>query len=227
MMIPCIVCGKKSYKRPSHLARQKDRSKNFCSYKCRGDWQKGDNNPSWIGGKTEKICEICGKHFFVEGQKRKTARFCSTKCYGISQRGENNQKYNSEKFKCDFCGKYVLAPKWQRESGQKIYCSRACADKAQSERITRDGNPNWWDGIGKLPWGYEFTDKLKSKIKKRDLYKCRLCGENEKILIVHHINYDKLDNSGNNLITLCEKCHGKTGYNRDYWQKRLSSLLKK
>ena len=40
----------------------------------------------------------------------------------------------------------------------------------------------------------------------RDNNQCKKCGSKENIR-VHHINGDKRDQSFNNLITLCAKCH--------------------
>lgn len=56
-----------------------------------------------------------------------------------------------------------------------------------------------------------FTSDLKEEIKKRDGYKCRLCGTNEKnsVLHVHHKDRNHTNSSPSNLITLCEECHDK------------------
>ena len=42
---------------------------------------------------------------------------------------------------------------------------------------------------------------------------------------IHHINYDKQCNLIQNLITLCNSCHSKTGINRKHWTKFFQSLL--
>jgi 5-methylcytosine-specific restriction endonuclease McrA len=44
---------------------------------------------------------------------------------------------------------------------------------------------------------------------KRDKYKCRLCGSID-YLCVHHIDQDLNNNSVENLITLCQRCHLKS-----------------
>ena len=33
----------------------------------------------------------------------------------------------------------------------------------------------------------------------------------------NHIDYDKLNCNPDNLISLCNSCHSKTNYNRNYW----------
>jgi 5-methylcytosine-specific restriction endonuclease McrA len=92
--------------------------------------------------------------------------------------------------------------------------------------MTAGGNPAWRDGIGNLPWGYEFNKDLKNKVQKRDSKVCKLCGDN-KHLLVHHIDYNKLNNREDNLITLCFQCHGKTNYKREFWQNKLSKIISK
>uniref|UniRef100_A0A6H1ZX55 Putative homing endonuclease n=2 Tax=viral metagenome TaxID=1070528 RepID=A0A6H1ZX55_9ZZZZ len=37
-------------------------------------------------------------------------------------------------------------------------------------------------------------------------------------LTIHHIDYNKKNNDELNLISLCRKCHSKTGGKRKYWQ---------
>jgi len=205
MNIKCEICGKVFYKRPSHYKRVKH---NYCSLKCRGISHKGSGNPMWSGF---KICEYCGKE-----HKGKGKMFCSRKCMGLSKRNRINTQ-------CAVCGKDIVIPYIYKDS--KRFCGKRCADIFHSDRMIGKGNPNWLGGIGKLPWGYEFTDKLKAKIKKRDGYQCRVCGKKDVVLAVHHIDYDKHNNKRNNLITLCERCHGKTNYNREKWTKELSKML--
>ncbi len=84
------------------------------------------------------------------------------------------------------------------------------------------GNPNWQGGISFEPYSIEFNNKLKEQIRKRDNYTCQLCSRKQKDydrkLAVHHIDYDKLNCKEENLVTLCQSCHIKTNYNRDYWR---------
>ena len=91
----------------------------------------------------------------------------------------------------------------------------------------KEKNPQWKGGISKLPYSIEFNKQLKYKIKERDKYTCQICNiiiknnmVNNKIqLIIHHINYDKQNCNEDNLISLCNSCHGKTTTeNRQYWK---------
>lgn len=48
-----------------------------------------------------------------------------------------------------------------------------------------------------------------------------------RVLSIHHIDYNKENCSESNLITLCNQCHARTNYNRDYWQKHYDNSINK
>lgn len=73
----------------------------------------------------------------------------------------------------------------------------------------------WKGGISFEPYSIDWKETLKRAIRERDHYLCAICkmyGNH-----VHHINYDKKNCNSDNLITLCNSCHGKTHHNRSYW----------
>lgn len=221
MIIQCEVCQKSYYQRPSHFKRNK---RHFCGQRCKGLGLSGRNNPAWKDS-WEKTCQNCGKIFrYKDGGGKK---FCSQKCMGLSK-----TRLHSKIEKCPICDKEIKVIN-AYGYGTKT-CSRECANKLHSQRMTGEGNSNWQEGIGKLPYEWRFNTRLKRKIKERDGFKCKLCGKNAKEikkrrgcgLAVHHIDYNKQNNEESNLITLCHHCHGFTHYNREEWKKELSSLLK-
>lgn len=89
--------------------------------------------------------------------------------------------------------------------------------KEHSESMKGEKHHFWLDGKSFEPYGIEFNEELKDAIKKRDGYVCQECGRKE-VLSVHHIDYDKLNNSIFNLISLCTSCHTKTNSNRKHWE---------
>lgn len=93
------------------------------------------------------------------------------------------------------------------------------------------GNPAWLGGVSFEPYGIEFNEKLKNEVRKRDNQICMNCGiHREKLnraLNTHHINYDKICNFKENLISLCKKCHALTNFNREYWIKLFQDKLNK
>ena len=105
---------------------------------------------------------------------------------------------NKMMWKCIYCGR-------EREDAPSIakrrkYCSTSCQLKYEYGNADRGFN---WKSI-------------KKKIKERDNYTCQECGEieGEQYLQVHHIIPYRIfeDNSEENLITLCSKCHAKQEY---------------
>lgn len=79
----------------------------------------------------------------------------------------------------------------------------------------------WKGGKSFEVYPIDWTKTLRKSIRERDKYTCQLCSEQQtdEAFIVHHIDYNKLNCSPDNLITLCRKCHAKTNQNRDYWIK--------
>ena len=110
-----------------------------------------------------------------------------------------------------------------------LYGNGRCKPCAQSEKMIGkmlgNKNPAYIHGNGNAPYPVEFNDKLKLKIRKRDNYTCQKCNITEeehiivygKVLIVHHIDYDKQNCKEENLTTLCNECNIRVNCNRDYW----------
>lgn len=67
-----------------------------------------------------KICEICGKEFWVKPYKKDTAKYCSRKCLGESKKKKNDNKWIKKI--CPSCGKEFETLK----SKEKKYCSQEC-----------------------------------------------------------------------------------------------------
>ena len=96
------------------------------------------------------------------------------------------------------------------------------------KKLFAEKNPNWNGGSSFEPYAVEFNEKLKDKIRKRDSNSCVYCGSktNPRKLPIHHIDYNKKNNSELNLITLCDSCHSYSNYNRNKWEFCLTILQK-
>jgi len=81
-------------------------------------------------------------------------------------------------------------------------------------------HPNWNGGTSFIPYKKEFKEK-RDKIRKKYDYICQQCGFTQRQLgyklPIHHIDFDKSNNSNNNLIPLCRTCHMQTNFNRQNW----------
>lgn len=119
--------------------------------------------------------------------------------------------------------KYITGHYWQGKAKPESKLAKEHKRQAQlgrkrpehSERMAGKGNPNWHDGISYEPYGQEFNKQLKLQILERDSYMCQVCSN--RATIPHHINYNKKDNSPQNLIAVCRNCNGKANYNRGAW----------
>lgn len=94
-------------------------------------------------------------------------------------------------------------------------------DGSESKGKKGEAHPNFNNWSSREPYGKEFSPELKEQIRIRDNHTCQECGKIQKELKrkldVHHIDYNKQNNSPSNLISLSIKCHRKTNYNRKHW----------
>ena len=93
--------------------------------------------PMKSGGKMkiEKICQYCGKSYFIPPNQFDRSKFCSDQCF------RKNKNTRVDCF-CDCCGKPIQVQKGKYEKALKgnrhLYCGRTCANNAQKPK---------WDDI--------------------------------------------------------------------------------
>lgn len=183
----------------------------------------GSANPNWKGGPIAKICEVCGKDYVARRAQAKS-RYCSLQCVGISQRGQPQKPRTSVLISCAICEAmfYCVPARLQKAK----CCSLLCRHKYHGKKHAGEGNPNWSGGLSRIPYPYNFN-QISLEIRKRDGFVCRglECSGKDTRLTAHHINYDKDDCRGINLITLCSSCNSKANFNRPLWQQRYSALM--
>lgn len=121
--------------------------------------------------------------------------------------------------------KHSEEEKKKRQLNLKEHYLQYPETKNRTKHIGKD-NGMWNEGSSFYPYSSDWNSELKEKIKERDGYKCVLCSL-KKDLVIHHIDYDKLNSSEDNLVTLCSSCHGKTNVNRKVWIRYFNSYIKK
>ena len=91
----------------------------------------------------------------------------------------------------------------------------------------KETHPLWLGGKSFEPYGIEFNNVLRKRIRERDNYICQECFEKQNgiRLCVHHINYNKDDNREYNIISLCLSCHVKTNFDRKHWERHFKYLI--
>lgn len=142
--------------------------------------------------------------------------------------GINNWKLNNPVYNKDILKKMSKSMKESYTLGRKL---SGIALKSSLGLTCKENHPNWKDGISFEPYDKNWDNKFKKLIRKRDHNKCMIC--NRKGECIHHIDYDKLNSTYKNCVTLCSSCHGKTNYNRVYWlnffgikEERIKELIK-
>ncbi len=108
-------------------------------------------------------------------------------------------------------------------------------NKGKASLLTMEKHPNWKGGISFEPYGVEFDNTLKEQIRKRDNYRCQECFRHQDELYtktgkkyklnIHHIDYNKKNNSESNLISLCRSCHLQTNFQRKDWTNYFQNKL--
>ena len=116
---------------------------------------------------------------------------------------------------------YIEGRKEVWSSGLKIPMNVKIKSSCSQRNIGIDD----WNCFSKYEkYPEEFYRKRKD-IMLRDKNICAICYEDltNRNIHIHHINYNKKDNSNNNLITFCSCCHGKTNGNRKFWEIKLKN----
>lgn len=203
-----------------------NQKKRFCSVKCQTDWQRKTKWEDRIGiDKAEKIRKETSER--VSGDKNPTHNPEVAKKVSDSlkiylkenpRNGEKNSFYGKKHSK-----EYI---KWAIESRKGKWSYNEEQKKKQEENSPKGENCHLWNGGHSYDiYPKEFNNKLKKKIKNRDNHICCICNKKTQKLIVHHIDYNKMNSNEKNLISLCCSCHGKTNINRNRWQVFFESII--
>ena len=162
---------------------------------------KGENNPMFGKRHSKKSIEKMskakqGKKGYWYGKHRTKD---DIEKISISNKGENHWNY----------GKHPSEETKERMSiakrGEKSY--------------NRKG------GISFEPYYQKFNEEIRDKFR----IQCFICSGSEELngrkLSVYHINYNKdclCNDSKCYLVPLCNSCHSKTNFNREFWEKLLT-----
>jgi hypothetical protein len=190
------------------------RAKEFCLKKDKETLNIAQNTR--VGCWQEWEEEIIKRHFKTGGAE-KCLEF-------LPERSEASIKHKAYRMKIHldyniYCEHKANGPKHHSEE-TKEKLSKLHKEKVFSKehlenirKNTKSGEDhyNWKGGRSFKDYGPEFNNQLRNKVKGRDGYRCQKCKEKHswKRIHIHHIDYDKTNNSIENLITLCISCHMK------------------
>ena len=145
----------------------------------------------------EKKCKICGKKFYIKPchLKKGWGKYCSIKCRTKAQ-------VKGKWVKCSLCGKEIWrTPKdFKRSKRNVFFCSVPCHCSWENKFVRFGANsPNWISGIS------AYRDLMR---RYKIPFKCKRCGISDKrVLIVHHKDGNRKNNTIENLERICCNCH--------------------
>lgn len=192
----------------------------------------GINNPNYKDGRTLGVyhCIVCKVKISLNSKSSK-CRSCS--CKDRLSTPSNNPNYKggvkTNPYFCIECGAKIGYYAWKDGTKRCRTCHFSLV-KIEG-RLNGKNNPmygktgslcvHWKGGKSFEPYPLGWTNTFKEQIRRRDNYKCQLCGvpetETGKRSDVHHIDYVKSNLNEKNLISLCKSCHTKTNFNREKW----------
>lgn len=141
-------------------------------------------------------CTVCGQILYIKpvSIKKGWGKFCSKKCQYLGQRKGSDKK-------CSNCGKSIyrsLAS--EKKSKSKIFfCDKKCSCAWKNKMKVEKNHSNWVSG--ESSYRKILTRSGRSKM-------CESCKlTDERVLIVHHIDCNRKNNTLENLKWLCFNCH--------------------
>jgi len=143
------------------------------------------------------ICKACGNKFSVKPSRIKAGngKYCSTNCQYISYR-------KGQFVHCKICGKKLWRKPLQirRSKSQQFFCSKSHQTLWRNRLFSGEAHPNWKNG--------ENVGYRKILINNGIKQFCKLCNSKDfRVLVVHHLDKDRKNNTIKNLIWLCYNCH--------------------
>ncbi len=142
-------------------------------------------------------CKICDKKFYTKPSYLKLGwgKYCSIKCKRIAQ-------LKGKFVKCHTCGKKTWkAPKALKHSKSgNFFCCKSCQTIWRNQYYSGPKHPNWKGG--------EHRQYRKILLKNGKTPVCQICGlKDKRVLIAHHKDRNRKNQTIENLIWLCLNCH--------------------
>ncbi len=142
---------------------------------------------------------------------------------------KNRQTHLNKKLSEETKRKLSISHKGKGKGIPKSLETRKKLSESLKGKNLGEKNPSWLGGISFEPYDKEFNEVFKRSIRERDNQVCMVCGIHReklnRILDIHHINYNKELSIPENCISICHSCHMKTNGNREHWIKFFQSLL--
>lgn len=142
-------------------------------------------------------CAVCGIEIHVKASHaaRGWGKYCSSACKYAGQR-------KGKWVACEYCGEliYRRPADYKKSDSKKFFCSKNCHCAWENENVRCGVNaPNWMAG----------QNVYRKLLKRTGLAeKCSNCEiKDKRVLVVHHKDRNRRNNSIENLEWLCRNCH--------------------
>jgi len=142
-------------------------------------------------------CKICGQIFYAKPCwiKKGNGKYCSRKCsYEAQLKGKLAV--------CEVCGKEIWRKphEFRNSKSGKFFCNKSCQAIWRNQTYVGPRHPFWKGG--------NFQEYRKILIKSSAKMECKHCGcKDIRVLVAHHLDGRRINNSLQNLIWLCFNCH--------------------
>lgn len=141
-------------------------------------------------------CKKCGKAFTVKPSQivYGYGKFCSRICAQWHVK-------NGKEVACSRCGVVIYRTRRMlaRSKSSEYFCTKRCQTLWRNQLYVGEKHANWQHGRS------VYRDLLKRSGSKQV---CEVCGtKDQRILIVHHIDRNRMNNKPENLAWLCHNCH--------------------
>lgn len=155
-----------------------------------------------------KNCLNCNKEFYTEQRyiDRGHGKYCSQRC--SSTYYQNSLPKKKPNCICAVCKTAIYKNASEKENSKSglFFCNRKCKEKGQSLNFgLKEIQPKHY-GTAKKDDVYHYR---RIAFNAYDKTKCSLCGysSHPEILVVHHKDKNRMNDSVDNLQVLCPNCH--------------------
>jgi len=141
-------------------------------------------------------CAVCGKEYYAKPWhlSRGWAKYCSRACASAGAR-------KGKEVKCATCNKMIYrGPRdLKRSKSSHYFCDKRCQTLWRNQTFVGELHGNYKNGHAAYRSILARTGRARI---------CAVCGTTDiRILQVHHIDRDRLNNKPPNLAWLCLNCH--------------------
>ncbi len=141
-------------------------------------------------------CQVCSKLFYAKPshQKKGWGKFCSKECQNTGQK-------TGAYVLCTICSQEIwkMQKELKHSKSKNYFCSKSCQTKWRNTVYVGEKHHSWINGMNSY-----------RRIMKRHKIEpvCATCKiADTRVLIVHHLDHNRTNNTLSNLKWLCRNCH--------------------